>query len=780
MSHPTPSPTVVAPSRAPDAFVHLSSAGVSLLLDVTEARLPAVLHWGAALGRPTLDDVLSLAAAAVPPYVNNLMDEPVRLAILPEHHAGWSGKPGVGGHRSDGADWSPRFTVDTLDVTGEAEATRASSGPELVDAGAAVVTVEAHDDVAGLAVVLEIELTASGLVRTRAELTNVAGRRGGGLRGGGGATGDDRTTSTAAGAASTAADVYTLTDLHLALPVPPRAREILDFAGRWGKERTPQRRELVVGVHEREGRKGRTGPDAATVLSVGVPGFGFGAGSGEVWGLHVGFSGNHRHYAERLSTGAQVLGGGELLLPGELRLEVGESYRSPWIFGSYGDGLDDQARRFHRWLRSREQHPTRPRPMTINVWEAVYFDHDLARLRDLADRAATLGVERYVLDDGWFRGRRDDHAGLGDWVVDADVWPDGLSPLIDHVTGLGMEFGLWFEPEMVNEDSDLAREHPEWLLQTGDRLPPRSRDQQVLNLGIAGAFEHVLGQMTAILTEYDIAYLKWDHNRDLVDAGTWPTGAAGVHEQTLAAYRLMDELKARFPGLEIESCSSGGARVDLGVLERTDRVWVSDCIDPLDRQQMNRWTMQLLPPELLGSHIASGVSHSTGRWHELSFRAGTALFGHLGIEWDLARATDAENRDLAAWIALYKEHRQLMHTGDLVRVDEADPSLLVYGSVAADASEALFFLASVGRSDVAPLGRVLLPGLDPERRYRVAPVTVGSPDHGLTPPPWWGTADEGGAYPGVELDGRALAVAGVQAPSSFPERVVLLRVTAER
>ncbi|WP_235472256.1 alpha-galactosidase, partial [Frigoribacterium sp. Leaf44] len=382
-------------------------------------------------------------------------------------------------------------------------------------------------------------------------------------------------------------------------------------------------------------------------------------------------------------------------------------------------------------------------------------------------------------DDGWFRGRRDDHAGLGDWVVDADVWPDGLSPLIDHVTGLGMEFGLWFEPEMVNEDSDLAREHPEWLLQTGDRLPPRSRDQQVLNLGIAGAFEHVLGQMTAILTEYDIAYLKWDHNRDLVDAGTWPTGAAGVHEQTLAAYRLMDELKARFPGLEIESCSSGGARVDLGVLERTDRVWVSDCIDPLDRQQMNRWTMQLLPPELLGSHIASGVSHSTGRWHELSFRAGTALFGHLGVEWDLARATDAENRDLAAWIALYKEHRQLMHTGDLVRVDEADPSLLVYGSVAADASEALFFLASVGRSDVAPLGRVLLPGLDPERRYRVAPVTVGSPDHGLTPPPWWGTADEGGAYPGVVLDGRALAVAGVQAPSSFPERVVLLRVIAE-
>jgi alpha-galactosidase len=767
VSHAVPSPSVDAPSGAPDAFVHLSSAGVSLLLDVTAGRLPAVVHWGAALGRPGPDDVTSLATAAVPPYVNNVMDEPVRLAILPEHHAGWSGKPGIGGHRSDGADWSPRFTVDVLDVTGEAETTRASSGPELIDAGAALVTVGAHDQVAGLALVLEIELTASGLVRTRAELTNAAGRQD--VAG--------RPTPSAAGAASAAADVYTLTDLHLALPVPPRAREILDFAGRWGKERTPQRRELVVGVHEREGRKGRTGSDAATVLSVGVPGFGF--ASGEVWGLHVGFSGNHRHHAERLSTGVQVLGGGELLLPGELRLEVGESYRSPWVYASYGDGLDEQARRFHRWLRSRDRHPTRPRPTTINVWEAVYFDHDLARLRDLADRAAALGVERYVLDDGWFAGRRDDHAGLGDWVVDADVWPDGLDPLIDHVTGLGMEFGLWFEPEMVNEDSDLARAHPEWILQTGDRLPPRSRDQQVLNLGIPEAFDHVLGQMTAILTDHDIAYVKWDHNRDLVDAGTWPTGAAGVHEQTLAAYRLMDELRARFPGLEIESCSSGGARVDLGVLERTDRVWVSDCIDPLDRQQMNRWTMQLLPPELMGSHIASGVSHSTGRWHELSFRAGTALFGHLGIEWDLARATDVENRDLAEWIALYKEHRHLMHTGDVVRVDGIDPSLLVYGAVAPDASEALFFLASVGRSDVTPLGRVLLPGLAPERRYRVSPLTVGAPDHGLTPPPWWGAADEDGSYPGIVLDGRTLAVAGLQAPATFPERIVLLRVVAE-
>jgi len=342
---------------------------------------------------------------------------------------------------------------------------------------------------------------------------------------------------------------------------------------------------------------------------------------------------------------------------------------------------------------------------------------------------------------------------------------------VDRVTGLGMEFGLWFEPEMVSEDSALARAHPEWIMQTGGRLPVRGRNQQVLNLGVPEAYEHILERMTGILAEYDIAYIKWDHNRDLVDAGTHPRGEAGVHEQTLAAYRLMDELKTRFPGLEIESCSSGGGRVDLGVIERTDRVWVSDCVDALERQQMNRWTMQLLPPELLGTHIGSTVNHTTGRAHPLSFRAGTAVFGHFGIEWDLTEATERENADLAEWIAFHKRHRSLLHTGDLVRADSADPSHQLYGAVSADRSEALMFLAFLTRPGEAPHGRILVPGLDPDRRYRVAPVTVGSADPGVVAPRWYGDGS------GTVLSGRALAVAGLQVPGSYPERVVVLRVT---
>jgi Alpha-galactosidase len=713
-----------SPSTAGE-LVHLRAAGVSVLVDVRDGLLPAIVHWGADLGDLSPDDARALADANVPPLVNNVVDEPVRVALVPEQRTGWAGRPGLSGSRA-GRDWSPAFTVTEL---------RTEAG----QAGGSL-RVLASDPDAALTLAIELELTASGLLRTRATVTNDAD------------------------------EPYQLDELVLALPLPPRAREILDFAGRWSKERTPQRRELTVGTHLREGRRGRTGPDAATVLSVGAPGFGF--AEGEVWGVHVGFSGNHRHYAERMASGEQVLGGGELLLPGEVRLGRGQSYRTPWLYGSYGAGLDEQARRFHDHLRARPQHPHTPRPVTLNVWEAVYFDHDLGRLTALADRAAELGVERYVLDDGWFRHRRDDTAGLGDWYVDETVWPDGLTPLIEHVHGLGMQFGLWFEPEMVNPDSDLARAHPEWIMQTGGRMPVSSRHQQVLNLGIPAAYDYVLERMTAILTDNEIDYIKWDHNRDLVDAGTTPGGEPGVHAQTLAVYGLIDELKRRFPGLEIESCSSGGARVDLGILERTDRVWVSDCIDPLERQQMNRWTMQLLPPELMGSHVASGRSHTTGRVHELSFRAGTALFGHFGIEWDLNTASDADRAQLREWIELYKARRDLLHGGTLVRMDESDETLWITGIVAADRSNALFSLAYLGRSEVSPLGRFTLRGLDPDRRYRVRPLPIGDPSRGYRVPDWFGTE-----WQGTVLSGRALAAAGLQAPASYPERVWLLDVS---
>jgi alpha-galactosidase len=744
------------PDRA-NAFISMRTEGVSVLLDISGGRLPAVVHWGADLGEITPDSVQALLIAGVSPIAVNSVDEPVRLSILPEHWTGWLGRPGLSGSRN-GGDWSPKFIAIRVEVeSGQVEP--GADAPTLINAGPSSVVVNAIDEVAQLGLVLTVELTVGGLLRSRAEVTNLG------------------------------SDPYSLADCVLAYPVPQYAREILDMAGRWSKERVPQRRWLGVGTHLRENRKGRTGADATTVLNVGVPGFSF--SDGEIWALHTGWSGNHTHYAERLSLGEEVIGGGELLLPGEVILASGESYRSPWIYGSYGRGLDAVAHRFHRYLRSREQHPSVHRPVTLNVWEAVYFDHDLDRLVELAERAAEVGVERYVLDDGWFGGRRTDRAGLGDWVVSTEVWPQGLHPLVDKVVGLGMEFGLWFEPEMINMDSDAARAHPEWVMATGDRLPVESRSQQVINIGLPDCYAYIRDAIFAILAEYPISYIKWDHNRDLIDAGSSPSGRPGVHQQTLAFYRLLDEIKAAHPDLEIESCSSGGGRVDLGVLERTDRIWVSDCIDPLERQQIQRWTAQLIPPELMGSHIASGHSHTTGRWHNLSFRAATAVFGHLGIEWNLAQATARELAELAEWINFFKAERAMLLGGELVRMDFPDESVSVNGVLAPDRSRAAYSFASVARSEVALLGRLRFPGLDPERHYRVRPILIGGPPSGLRAPAWWGARqpepepyvdpEEQAIYsqpgraepPGVVLSGAALSSVGLMAPIIHPDQAVI-------
>ncbi len=705
--------------------VHLRAAGVSLVVGSRRGSLPVVLHWGHDLGELAADELAALAAGGIPATVPNDLDEPAPSgALLPEHSAGWNGRPGLVGSRA-GRGWSPRFTPTGF---------RAGSDP----AGGGRVIATGSDESAGLAVAIEVELLPSGLLRQRATVT------------------------------ATAEGGYALDGLALTLPVPPVATELFDLAGRWGRERSPQRMPFVVGVHARENRRGRTGPDAPLILAAGTAGFD--TRQGEVWAVHVAWSGNHVTYAERLSTGSAVLGGGELLLPREVVLAVGESYAGPWIYGAHGTGLDAVAARFHTHLRSRPHHPRRPRPVVLNTWEAVYFDHDLGRLTELARLGAEVGVERYVLDDGWFRHRRDDTAGLGDWYVDEQVWPEGLHPLVDAVRGLGMEFGLWVEPEMVNLDSDLARAHPDWVLGTGGRMPLSSRSQQVLDLAHPGAYAHILGRLDALLTEYPISYLKWDHNRDLLEAGRGPDGVPGVHAQTRAFYRLLDDLRGRHPGVEIESCSSGGLRVDLEVLERTDRVWASDVVDPLERQQIQRWTAQLLPPELVGCHVGAPRSHTTGRTHDIAFRAGTMLFGSFGVEWDLAAASEVERAELASWVALYKELRELLHTGEVVRSPQHDPSTAVHGVVAQDRSDALFAIVQLTSPETSVPGAVRLPGLDPARRYRMHLQPPGHlPEHtrGIHPPPW--------IVEGLTLPGSVLDAVGVRVPALFPEQLILIR-----
>ncbi|WP_424936791.1 MULTISPECIES: alpha-galactosidase [Bacteria] len=707
------SATTATWSESSASVLHLTAGGVSLVIDASGQGLPAVVYWGRALEHG-FDDALALMPA---PRIDNLIDEPVRFSLLPEPHTGWFGAPGLRGARADRTGWSTRFTHRSI-LRGE-EAVR----------------VTAEDAVARLSLRLELAMTPSGVIRLDAEVRNDG------------------------------IDDYRLAELAPGLALPPEATELHDLTGRWSMERIPQRHAFTVGRHGREVRRGRTGAESPLVLLAGEQGHGF--ASGQVWGVHLGWSGNSAYTAERTPEGHRRLAAAELLTDGEVVLPPGGTYASPPQYFSWGDGIDDLSARYHRHVRSRPSHVATPRPITLNVWEAVYFDQSLDKLVALADAAAGIGVERFVLDDGWFGGRRDSTRGLGDWFVSPDVWPDGLAPLVAHVRALGMQFGIWVEPEMINPDSDVSRRHPEWILRAREDLPPASRHQQALDLTDPDCFDYVLGCLTALVADNAVSYLKWDHNRDLIEAGD-AFGRPAVHAQTLAAYRLMAELKAAFPGLEIESCSSGGARVDLGVLEHADRVWASDTIDPLERQRIQRWTSLLLPPELIGSHIGDERAHTTGRVHSLDFRAITTVFSHAGLELDLTRVGEADRGRLAEWIGILKELRPLIAEGTLVRREHSDGALWVTGSIAEDA---VFSVVCMHRALEAPGGRVPLPGLDSSADYRVE-VKGPRPEIRGDAPAWWQEGHEG-----VVASGEALGAIGLPFPQIQPEQAVLLTAT---
>jgi len=674
------------------------------------------VHWGADLGPLDASQLARFVAAqtvAIPP---SSIGHPAVLSVLPVASEGWSGTPGITGHRANRT-VEPLFALLSLSLPHENR-----------------VVVELSDPAAGLEVRVELNLSPVGLLEARSSVTN------------------------------TGTNDFILGRLGATLPLAPRAREVLDVTGRWPFERRPQRRELAHGSWSRQTRHGRNGHDSPELLAAGTAGFGF--RTGEVWAVHLAFSGDHDAYAESHPTGHAVLGAAELLASGEVQLGPGERYSSPQVLAAWSAaGLDGVSERFHAWTRRRSRTSGRAsaeRPVILNTWEAVYFEHDVEQLSRLATIAASVGVERFVLDDGWMIGRTDDTRALGDWTVDPVRWPDGLHPLIDHVRALGMDFGLWVEPEMVSLDSDIARAHPEWAL-TGwpVRLPLPWRNQFALDLDNPAAFEAVFAQLCALLDEYEIAYLKWDQNRDLL--------GGSAHRQTLATWRLMAELNARYPALEIESCSSGGGRTDLGVLEFTDRVWASDTNDPLERQRIQRYTSIVLPPEVIGSHLGAGIAHTTGRATDLGFRLATAFFCSAGIEWDLTQANEEELAAVRTWVSVYKRHRALLHSGVTVRADPVDPGLELHGIVAHDRSEAIFAAVCLEAPRDAVSTGLVFPGLDPASEYRVEPIDLGAPIRYFhASPPW---LIEGG----VTLPGLLLSETGIAWPPLQAQQALVLR-----
>jgi alpha-galactosidase len=698
-------------------MLHLATVSTSVVLDLRWG-VPFIVHWGGpvddAEAQRLVNDVSQPPRAGV-------IDRPALATIVPLHGDGWLGHPGLLGRHRGGSDWAPRFQPTHVEHHMNTD-------------GSISATVTAADVHAELRLVTEVELSASGLFSVAVRLHNDSHMK------------------------------YLLDELSVTLPLPSPATQLTTFHGRWCGEFQAQSFEWPVGAWVGENRTGRTSHEQPPfVLAHEVS---MGAHDGQCWAVHLAWSGNHVIRAERQVYNRRYLQVGELLNPGEVCLEPGDVYSTPTVMAVYSSGgLQQVARTFHAHARGIVGNLS-ARPVTLNTWEAMYFDQSTAKVLELADVAASVGIERFVLDDGWFKGRRDDSAGLGDWYVDTDLYPDGLGPIAEAVTNKGMQFGLWFEPEMVNPDSDVYRNHPEWVLERSGYDHVLGRRQLVLDLTRADTYSYVLSRLDSLLSELPIAYVKWDMNRPHIAAAD-QSGTAATHRQTKALYGLLDDVRRLHPNVELESCSSGGGRMDFEVLRRVKRFWTSDTNDPVRRQVIQHHASWFFPPEVLGCHVGARVAHTTKRESTLSMRCATAFFAHMGVEWNIVDATAAERHDVAHAVAEHKELRHVLHHGDVLLTDtmrDSGATRLVHGVVSQDKTTAVLSFAQLGEYSADTTVRLL--GLDADLTYTARRIVVASDDPTIDNESDW--------LRSLSQSGDSWAAGGVKFPTLPIESTVLV------
>ena len=584
-------------------IITLNSAEASIVLEHDRVRGPVWRHCGA---RIAADNLPSLADCRGPATYS--LDRDISRPLVPTAGAGWYGPAVLELRDTKGA--SVPFTPNRFEVADESDR----------------LELHAIDDGSSLRHTTTIRALKGGAFAFAQQITNLG-------------------------------DGFLMLDAiaSLQFPLPPTSQQLVSWRGRHNAElqeciesMPDQRWERVT----RRGVSGHGGPPGVYVLDRET-----GWDRGLAFAVQLAWSGDSELAVERDDEGYWHFSAQSLLAAGEITLASGDTYRAPEALVAISTaGRNGAMAQQHCAVRAMINWPgqaMRPRPVHLNSWEACYFAHDVARIAELAQAGADVGVERFVLDDGWFKGRRHDRAGLGDWDADPVTYPDGLVPLAEKIRELGMEFGLWVEPEMVNPDSDLYRSHPDWALALPGRERPTARHQLVLDLRREDVRDHLFGKLDTLLAQAPISYLKWDHNRDHA-----PSGGAS---QTRGTYDLLNRLRAAHPEVEIEGCAGGGGRSDAGLVPFVHRFWTSDNIDAVSRVSIQRGFAAFLPPELMGSHVGASPAHATGRSQAMDFRAAIACMGHFGVELDPAALPADDRRTLTQWIAFYKQWRGLLH-----------------------------------------------------------------------------------------------------------------------
>ena len=511
------------------------------------------------------------------------------------------------------------------------------------------------------------------------------------------------------------------------LDLPPQLAELIQLNGTWGRERMLEREPIHHGIKLFDSKRGTSShhqtPFMALVAKDTTE------QQGEALGVNLVYSGSHEMSVEmdpyhqlRLHAGIQSQGF-------SWRLAPGEQFTTPAVALCYSDaGLNGMSQAYHAFL---QEHiiPSRwrsaERPVLLNNWEGTYFDFNEAKLTALIDEAAKLGIELFVLDDGWFGKRDSDTTSLGDWFVHQAKLPNGLEKIAAHCRQKGMQFGLWFEPEMVSEQSELFKAHPDWAIQAPGRSKTFGRHQYVLDMSRLEVVDNIFEQICQILDRVPLDYIKWDMNRHLTEIYSLalPANQQGevAHRFVLGVYDLMQRVTSRYPQILFESCSGGGGRFDWGILAYMPQTWTSDNTDAVARLKIQYGTSLYASPNTMGAHVSAVPNHQTKRMTSLAMRAAVAYMGDLGYELDVTQLDDAEKAEIAQQISLYKQHRRIFQQGIYTRLmSPFEHNLTAWMVHTADKQHAIVSVYQVLTEASLPLQVIKVPNLDPQQLYSVS------------------------------------------------------------
>ncbi len=514
--------------------------------------------------------------------------------------------------------------------------------------------------------------------------------------------------------------------MSLSMDFPDCDYEWLQFSGVWARERHLKTRNLEPGIVSVGSMRGSSSHEHNPFIILKRPHTD--ESQGEAVGFSLIYSGNFLAQAEVDNQNVTRILLGIHPDTFDWKLEPGADFQTPEAVMAYTcRGLNELSQSFHRLYQKRLARGywrDRPRPILLNNWEATYFDFNEDLLVEIADRAKKCGVELFVLDDGWFGARRNDRAGLGDWTANKELLPDGISGLSKRIEALGMKFGLWFEPEMVNADSDLYRAHPDWILQMPGRRASLGRHQHVLDFSRKEVVDCIYNMMAALLREAKISYIKWDMNRYITECycAALPADQQGevFHRYILGVYDLYERLTREFPHVLFESCASGGARFDPGMLYYAPQAWTSDDTDAIERLKIQYGTSYCYPVSSMGSHVSAVPNHQLHRNTPLYTRANTAYFGTFGYELDLNKLTEDEREEVKKQIAFMKEYRGLIQFGTFYRLcSPFEGNITAWMVVSPDKKTAIIGWYKTLNQVNAPFSRIRLQGLDPELCYHL-------------------------------------------------------------